>query len=95
MSMLMKGLKLIGLGVVIWGLSLLWPEVNLVLTPPVIIGLALGLGAAALLAYVLDQRLGQRRDRDSDGAGQVHLSHTIPAVLTPQECLTELAEPLI
>lgn len=95
MSALMKGLKIVGLGVTIWGLSLLWPEVNLVLTPPVMIGVVLGLGVAALLAYVLDQRLGQRHDRDSDGAGQVHLSPTIPAVLTPQECLTELAEPVI
>ena len=64
MSMSMKGLKIIGLGVVIWGLSLLWPEVNLVLTPPVMIGAMLGLGVAALLAYVLVERLDQRPDCD-------------------------------
>jgi len=68
MRMLIKGLKIIGLGVVIWGLSLLWPEVNPVLTPPVMIGVVLGLGVAALLAYVLVQCLDQRPDRD--GAGQ-------------------------
>ena len=90
----MKGLKLVGLGIAIWGLSLLWPEVNLVLTLPVMIGVVLGLGVASLLAYVLGQRLDQRHDCNSDGAGQVHLSPTIPAVLTPQEYLTELAEPV-
>lgn len=72
MRMLMKGLKIIGLGVVIWGLSLLWPEVNPVLTPPVMIGGMLGLGVAALLAYVLVKRLDQRPDRDE--AGQDHPS---------------------
>lgn len=51
----MKGvtvLKWIGLGAVIWGLSLLWPEVNLVLTLPVLAGLVLAL-AATILAYIL------------------------------------------
>jgi hypothetical protein len=94
MSMIIKGLKLIGLGVAIWGLSLLWPEVNLMLTPPMMIGVVLSLGAAALLAYVWSQCLNQRHDRNSDGAGQVHLSPAIPTVLTPQEYLTELAEPV-
>jgi hypothetical protein len=72
MSMLMKGLKLIGLGVMIWGLSLLWPEVNTVLKPPVMMGVVLGFGAAALLVYILSQRLDQRHDRD--GAEQDHPS---------------------
>jgi hypothetical protein len=94
MSRIMKGLKFVGLGVAIWGLSLLWPEVNLMLTPPVMIKGVLGLGAAVLLVYVLSQLLDQRHDRTSDGAGQVHLSPTIPTVLTPQEYLTELAEPV-
>jgi hypothetical protein len=92
MSRIMKGLKFVGLGVAIWGLSLLWPEVNLVLTPPTMIGVVLGLGAAALLVYVLSQLLDQHHDRNSDGARQVHLSPTIPTVLTPQEYLKERAE---
>jgi hypothetical protein len=90
----MKRLKFVGLGVAIWGLSLLWPEVNPMLTPPMMIGVVLGLGAAALLVYVLSQLLDQRHDRNSDEAGQVHLSPTIPTVLTPQEYLTERAEPV-
>jgi hypothetical protein len=70
MSMLMKGLKCVGLAAVIWGLSLLWPDVNLMLTLPVMAGVVLGLGVAALLTCILDQRLDQGHDRD--GAGQDH-----------------------
>jgi hypothetical protein len=50
----MKGvtiLKWMGLGVAIWSLSLVWPEVNLVLTLPVIAGLVLALGAIILGYY--------------------------------------------
>ena len=94
MSRIMKGLNFVGLGVAIWGLSLLWPEVNLMLTPPIMIEVVLGLGAAALLVYVLSQLLDQHHDRNSDGAGQVYLSPMIPTVLTPQEYLTELVEPV-
>jgi hypothetical protein len=49
---IMKMLKWVGLGLVIWSLSLLWPEINLILTPPVMIGLVLAL-AALILAYGL------------------------------------------
>lgn len=75
----MKVLKLAGLGIVIWGLSLLWPEVNQVLTPSVAIGMTLGLGLAAL-AYVLLQRLDPRHTDDE--AGQDHPSRPIPVVVT-------------
>lgn len=75
----MKVLRLAGLGIVIWGLSLLWPEVNQVLTPSLAIGMTLGLGLAAL-AYVFLQRLDHRHK--GDGAGQDHLSHPIPVVVT-------------
>jgi uncharacterized protein involved in exopolysaccharide biosynthesis len=68
--MLMKGLKLTGLGVGIWGLSLSWPDVNLMLAPSVIIGMLLGLGVAVLLAYVLLQRLDQRHDHEETGQDQ-------------------------
>jgi hypothetical protein len=74
----MKALRLVGLGIVIWGLSLLWPEVNQVLTPWVMIGMALGLGTVAL-AYILIQRLGHEHN---GGAGQDHRSRPIPVVVT-------------
>lgn len=75
----MKALRLVGLGIVIWGLSLLWPEVNQVLTPWAMIGMALGLGAVAL-AYILVQRLGH--EHNDGGAGQDHRSRPIPVVVT-------------
>lgn len=48
-------LKIAGLGIFLWSLSLVWPEVNLVLTPPLmtslvvlVAGLTLGIALAAL-----------------------------------------------
>jgi len=70
----MKILRIVGLGVVIWGLSLLWPEVNHVLRPPLLIGLALSL-AAGLLAYVLSQHLRHHRSHHSNS--QDHPSRPI------------------
>jgi hypothetical protein len=52
----MKVLKIIGLGVAIWSLSLFWPDLNLGLTPLVMTRLALGLGLVSL-AYLLGQYL--------------------------------------
>lgn len=45
-------LKWLGLGVVIWSMTLVWPEINLALTLPVIMGLIVAL-TAIILAYVL------------------------------------------
>jgi hypothetical protein len=64
MRLIMKELKLAGLGVAIWGLGLLWPEVNLVLAPPAMIGVVV-----VLVAYALDQHLDQRHDQEHK-AGQ-------------------------
>lgn len=75
----MKALKLAGLGVLIWGLSLLWPEVNQVLTPWVTIGITLGLGALAL-AYIFIHRLGYQHH--GGDAGQDHRSRPIPVAVT-------------
>lgn len=51
----MKWLKLIGLGMAIWALSLVWPEVNQVLTPRAMLAAALGLGAVSLIYVLLKQ----------------------------------------
>lgn len=74
----MRILRLVGLGVAIWGLSLLWPEVNQILTPQVAIGMTLGLGAL-VLAYIWAQRIDYRHN-DND-AGQDHSTHPMPAVV--------------
>lgn len=50
-----KLLKIIVLGMAIWGLSLMWPEINGVLTPQATLGLIAGLGAAGL-AHILSQQ---------------------------------------
>jgi len=75
----MKLLKLAGLGITTWSLSLIWPQVNQVLTPPVMIGIALGLGVLAI-GYLLMQRLDFHHDHNSTGQDQP--SHPMPVALT-------------
>jgi F0F1-type ATP synthase assembly protein I len=50
----MRVLKWVILGIAIWGLGLLWPEVNQIRGWPVIVGLVLGLGAT-ILVHILDK----------------------------------------
>jgi hypothetical protein len=57
----MKMLRLAGLGIAIWALSLVWTEVNLILTPATMIGLIVGLVAVAVI-----YRLSQRRCREDN-----------------------------
>ncbi|MCG3208214.1 MAG: hypothetical protein FOGNACKC_01816 [Anaerolineae bacterium] len=45
---MMKTVKIIGLGVSIWLLSLLWPQVNQWLSTPVMLALLAGLGSGTL-----------------------------------------------
>jgi hypothetical protein len=73
----MKMLRLAGLGIAIWGLSLVWTEVNLILTPSMMVGLILGLAAVAVV-----YRLSQRRCReDTDHTTRhTHPTHPIPVM---------------
>lgn len=75
----MRVLRLVGLGIVIWSLSLLWPQVNQLLTSSVVIGLVFGLGAVTL-AYVLVRRF--NHDYQDNGTGQDHSTHPVPAAVT-------------
>ena len=75
----MKALIIMGVAIMTWGLSLLWPEVNQVFTAPVMVGLTLGLGTVTL-AYVLIRRLDH--DHDTHNAGQDHPSRPIPVAAT-------------
>lgn len=50
-----KLLKIAGLGGLIWGASLIWPEMNLALPPPVLSGLAAWL-AMAILFYLANRQ---------------------------------------
>ena len=73
----MKMLRLAGLGVAIWALSLVWTEVNLILTPSVMVGLILGLAAVAVV-YRLSQR---RCPEDTDHTTRhTHPTRPIPVM---------------
>jgi hypothetical protein len=63
----MKALKIIGLAVVIWGLSLFWPEINQALTQEVTLGLGLALGLASLV-YSLVRHFQHRDNHDQPSA---------------------------
>jgi hypothetical protein len=73
----MKLMKLLGLGLLIWGLTLLWPEVNQFLSAWLVTGMTLGLGAV-LLTYLLVQRV--EHHHHNDDTGQNHPTHPMPAV---------------
>lgn len=70
-----KVVKIIGLGIGIWGLSLIWPEINLGLTDPVLVGLGLGL-CLVMLVYSLLRYLDFR-----DGPRQSKQQHSTRPVL--------------
>jgi hypothetical protein len=79
-SNIIKGLKIVGLGIAVWGLSLFWPEVNRLLTESALIKVLLGLGVVTLV-YVLSQYLG--RPHDHHGRGQDHSSNPTSNNLSP------------
>lgn len=45
---MMKTLKIIGLGLLIWSLGLLWPEIDLTLVLAVLVAAMVGAGSVAL-----------------------------------------------
>jgi hypothetical protein len=74
----MRVLRIAGLGVVFWGLSLLWPQANQLLTTPVMIKMLIGLGAVAPV-YVLIRRLNYHHN--DEGVGQDRPSRPMPVAL--------------
>jgi hypothetical protein len=77
---IMRLLRFAGVGIVIWGLSWIWPQLNQMLAPSVMIGMILGL-AATTLAYLLIQRL-DYRVHDNGTVEQDHPSHPTPITAT-------------
>lgn len=74
----MKGLKVIGLGIAIWGLSLLWPEINLLLSSRVMTGLGLALGTTMLI-YEVAHHL-KCWHHPSNGTRSNHASRPVPPI---------------
>lgn len=54
----MKWLKIVGLGIALWGLGLVWLEFKFVLLSPVVLGIV-AIVAIALPAYRFGQAVGQ------------------------------------
>ena len=61
----MKWLKLVGVGVIMWSLSLVWPEINRVLTPAIMQSLALTISGAILLYVSIQYLLQNHSNGDS------------------------------
>ena len=73
----MKSLKILSVGLAMWGIMMLWPEVNLLLTPPAMIVLAIGLSAISF-AYILGLCFGQPAE-NSDKSQNVYAPAVQPA----------------
>jgi hypothetical protein len=79
-TLIKKGLRIAGLGIAVWGLTLFWPEINRFLNDEMIIKIVLGLGGVILI-YVLRQHLGWPHDHHR--TGQDHSSSATSNNLSP------------
>ena len=70
----MKSLWIVGLGIAIWNLSLLWPGINRIPMWPVMIGVILGIGGL-VLALIID-KVSQER-HSTNRSGQNHPSRPV------------------
>jgi hypothetical protein len=67
----------VGLGLAIWGLSLIWPAFNGVLASPLVLGLVIGLWVA-MLVYQIDRHQDQAKPVPRASANCPPLSHALP-----------------
>lgn len=98
----MKELKVVLLGIAIWSLSLLWPEVNRHLSPlatailMVVIG-ATGLGVIALI-YVLEQKSDRTQDslyRETDYDFHSRVTRPLAVLISGNDPASEPTRPLV
>lgn len=73
-----KFLKIVGMSLVIWSFSLVWPAINGALSPQIVILLVTGLGAI-ILAYGFGQYFGRNYEIDAVQS----FSHSRPTRPTP------------
>lgn len=77
---MMKELRIIGLGIAIWALSLMWPEINQTLTPQIMARMGIGL-SLIILIYQLTLHLKKYRQRPSNQrSGTNHPSGPMPPI---------------
>ena len=98
----MKELKVVLLGIAIWSLSLLWPEVNRLLSPLATAVLMVIITATALgvitLIYVLEQELGQEQSYQYEETGyDFHSRVTRPmsVLISGNDPASEPTRPLV
>jgi len=73
----MKPLKIIRLSLVIWSAGLLWPQINLLLSPAVTVVLAAGLGVLILL---FRQKQPVSRPLKENKNGKDHPTGSLPPI---------------
>ena len=78
---IVKGLQIVGLVIVMWGVTLFWPDINRYLTEPMLVKAILGL-ALVILVYDWYQHFG-RPHNHHHGAGQDHPSNPASNSLSP------------
>lgn len=54
--MRIKALKIVGIGLIMWGLTLLWPELNLLLASPLQLDWLVGAAMILLMLYFWSER---------------------------------------
>jgi hypothetical protein len=80
----MKGLVIIGLGLAIWALSLLWPDINRMLNETMMLESVIGLGLV-MLAYEVIQHFVQHHNNPQTknqhhSTNHQHNSHPVARV---------------
>jgi hypothetical protein len=73
-----KVVRIIGLGIIIWGLSLFWPEINQILPHLLMVRLLFGLSAAVVI-YMLIRYLADQHDHPA--TGQHYPNGSVPKAL--------------
>ena len=86
----MKWLKIIALGIIGWSLSLIWPDVNNLLTVEVMTGLVLGLGGLVLIYVTQKYWEHLKQHHNSNGTGQNNHHHFPPDQTGPMPILHHL-----
>ena len=81
----MKLWKCIAFGLLLWSVTLIWPDINLILTEQVMLKLLLGIGLVTLV-YVIEQTFihhDDTRDKPEDRSHNGNNHDSRPVTMTP------------